>query len=249
MMAPYFSAGGVDIYHGRCEDILPALGQFDAAIVDPPYQETSLRWDRWIPTLPELLANLTRSMWWFGSMRSFLDHADDFDSWSMSQDVVWEKHNGSGFHADRFKRVHEHAVHWYRGPWADLYKEVPTTADATKRTVRRKGRPTHMGEIEGSTYTSIDGGPRLMRSVIYARSMHGTALHPTEKPADILAPLIEYAAPPRWLNSGSDVRFRVRPGRRSLARPDRGRHRSRRTILRGRCDPTERRPRPCQDRW
>ena len=35
-----------------------------------------------------------------------------------------------------------------------------------------------------------------MRSVIYCRSMHGRALHPTEKPAGILEPLIAYGCPP-----------------------------------------------------
>lgn len=196
---PYFSDGSVTLYLGKAEVVLPMLPdrtRFDCAIVDPPYGETSLRWDRWIPALPGLLANVTASMWCFGSMRMFLAHTGDFHAWKFGQDVVWEKHNGSGFHADRFKRVHENAVHWYRGDWSAVYKAVPTTSDATRRTVRRKERPAHTGVIADSTYTSEDGGPRLMRSVIYCRSMHGRALHPTEKPSGILEPLIEYACPP-----------------------------------------------------
>jgi site-specific DNA-methyltransferase (adenine-specific) len=116
-----------------------------------------------------------------------------------AQDIVWEKHNGSGFAADRFKRVHEHAVHWYLGRWEDVHHVTPTTADATKRVIRTKGRPTHTGRIEATPYVSEDGGPRLMRSVLPVRSMHGRALHPTEKPPGILAPLIEYACPPGGL--------------------------------------------------
>jgi site-specific DNA-methyltransferase (adenine-specific) len=46
-----------------------------------------------------------------------------------------------------------------------------------------------------TTYTSEDGGPRLMRSVIQVRSTHGRAIHPTEKPIGILAPLILYSCP------------------------------------------------------
>lgn len=196
MSAPYYEDDLVTLYHGDCREVLPALGTFDAAIVDPPYGETSLKWDRWIPELPGLLANHTSSMWCFGSMRMFLDHVADFSSWRMSQDVVWEKHNGSGFAADRFKRVHENAVHWYRGPWSGVHHETPKTMDATARTVRRKARPAHTGGIGDSTYVSEDGGPRLTRSVIFARSMNGRALHPTEKPAAILRPLLEYAIPP-----------------------------------------------------
>jgi site-specific DNA-methyltransferase (adenine-specific) len=56
-----------------------------------------------------------------------------------------------------------------------------------------------MGDIERGAYASVDGGPLLMRSVIGARSMHGRAIHPTEKPVGILAPLIEYACPPGGL--------------------------------------------------
>jgi site-specific DNA-methyltransferase (adenine-specific) len=195
----YYEDDLVRLYHGKCEDVLPELiasGEwFDAAIVDPPYGETSLLWDRWIPTLPTLLTGVTDSMWCFGSMRMFLEHGADFRLWRMSQDVVWEKHNGSGFHADRFKRVHENAVHWYRGAWADIYHSTPVTNDARRKVVRRKERPVHTGEIADSTYVSTDGGPRLMRSVIQARSMHGRALHPTEKSGAILEPLIEYAVP------------------------------------------------------
>lgn len=35
-----------------------------------------------------------------------------------------------------------------------------------------------------------------MRSVIYARSEHGRALHPTQKPEGIIEPLLLYSCPP-----------------------------------------------------
>lgn len=120
----------------------------------------------------------------------------EFKGWTKSQEIVWEKHNGSGFHADRFKRVHEFALHFYRGLWAEIYKQPVFTHDATARTVRRKARPAHMGQIEESAYESHDGGPRLMRSVIQAKSCHGYADHPTQKPIKIIQPLLEYSCPP-----------------------------------------------------
>ena len=66
----------------------------------------------------------------------------------------------------------------------------------TARAVRRKRRPAHMGHIEASAYVSHDGGPRLMRSVIYCRNEHGRAEHPTQKPIGIVEPLLLYACPP-----------------------------------------------------
>lgn len=186
--------GDATLYLADCREMLPAI-EADCVVTDPPYGVTSLEWDRTVDGWPELLRS--RSLWCFGSMRFFLGAA--FPTWTYAQDIVWEKHNGSGIHADRFKRVHEHALHFYRGEWGTLYKAPQFTLDATARTVRRKTKPPHWGGIGDSSYASEDGGPRLMRSVIYARSMHGSAVHPTQKPVEILTPLIEYSCPPGGL--------------------------------------------------
>lgn len=202
MTTPYYSDALVTLWLGDCRGDYHA-GMWtphgvsgDVIIADPPYGETSLVWDRWPEAWPRRLVG-ARQMWCFGSMRMFLAQRHEFAGWKYSQEVVWEKHNGSSFHADRFRRVHELATHWYRGTWGSLYHETPTTPDAVARTVARgKRRPNHMGHIEKSAYESEDGGPLLMRSVIYCRSEHGHALHPTQKPLGILTPLIEYSCPP-----------------------------------------------------
>lgn len=190
----------IDRIHGDCMKVMAELpsGSVDAIVTDPPYGQTSLDWDRWVKGWPEMAARVlkpTGSMWVFGTLRMFTDKWSEFDGWRMAQDVVWEKHNGSSFHNDRFRRVHEQAVQFYQGSWGDVYKGCVVTNDARARVVRRKGRPAHMGQIEGTTYISEDGGPRIMRSVIYARSQHGTAIHPTQKPEGIVEPLIKNACP------------------------------------------------------
>ncbi|MCY1741202.1 DNA-methyltransferase [Ensifer sp. SL37] len=173
----------------------------DCILTDPPYGETSLEWDKWPPGWPSRVLRLlkpTGSMWVFGSTRTFFDHAAEFTGWQLAQDVVWEKHNGSGFQADRFKRVHENALQFYRAdsPWEGVYKDPQYTPDAVARAVRRKkGRPAHMGNIEASPYFSEEGGPRLMRSVIFCRSEHGRAVHPTQKPLGVVEPLLLYSCP------------------------------------------------------
>jgi site-specific DNA-methyltransferase (adenine-specific) len=211
---PYFEADGICLYHGDCREIVPALGlTFDVVIADPPYGQTSLKWDKWPDNWLRTMAGVSQSLWCFGSLRMFTDHWAEFHAfWHLSQDVVWEKHNGSSFHADRFKRVHEQVAHFYQGGWDAIYKSPPKTHDATARSVRRKQRPPHMGHIEaGTTYESQDGGPRLMRSVIYARSMHGSAENETQKPESLVSPLVEYGCRPGgrilspFTGSGTDL--------------------------------------------
>lgn len=203
-MQPYYQDQQITLYHGNCYDVFPHLsGEHCCCITDPPYGDTSLDWDQaeisWIGAIGSVLSPIS-TIWTFGSLKYLLRllRLAERHNWRIAQDLVWEKHNGSGFHADRFKRVHEHAVQLYRSDtrWADVYKDPVFTNDATARAVRRKTLPTHMGHINDGAYTSQDGGPRLMRSVIYARSCHGDADHPTQKPGGILQPLIQYSVPP-----------------------------------------------------
>lgn len=199
------------MYLGDCREVMRSLEprSVDVVITDPPYGDTSLEWDvpilDWIGEVARVLKP-SGSVWIFGSMRALLSSWDDFYighdiGWRLAQDIVWEKQAGSSFAADRFKRVHEHAVQLYRADsaWGAVFNDVQTTADATKRQVRRKGRPPHTGEIVGSEYVSEDGGPRIMRSVIPMRSMHGRAIHPTEKPSSLLEILIRTSCPPGGL--------------------------------------------------
>lgn len=191
---------------GDCRQLMPEHGPFDLIVADPPYGDTSLEWDRrvdgWLPLARSALSG-SGSLWIFGSLRSFMACGEAIRASGLryAQEIVWEKQNGSGFHADRFKRVHELAVQFYRtdAQWSAIYNVVQTTADATARTVRRKTRPPHTGQIAKGYYTSQDGGPRLMRSVIYARNCHGRAIHPTEKPVGLLEILIRTSCPPGGL--------------------------------------------------
>lgn len=180
---------------------IPA-GSVDCVIADPPYGETSLAWDKWPDGWPSAILPALKpsgSMWVFGSLRMFMERSSEFSGWKMSHEIVWEKHNGSGLFNDRFRRVHELCVHFYptSAKWADVFKAPQMTNDVTARTVRKKGRPAQWIGAAGETvYRSEDGGPRLQRSVLYARSEHGRGVgHPTAKPIQILEPLLRYACP------------------------------------------------------
>lgn len=215
------------IYCGDCRTVLAGLPLADAAIADPPYGDTSLEWDKkvegWIPALAAALKPAA-SVWVFGSLRFLVPVFAEMEraGFRYSQDIVWHKQNGTGFHADRFRRVHEHAVMFYRGTWSEVYHDTQYTLDATKKTVRRKKRPAHTGHIEAAHYTSEDGGPRMMRSVLDVRNEHGRAVHPTQKPVALLTSLVRYSVPvggivvDPFMGSGSTGVAALEAGRRFL---------------------------------
>jgi site-specific DNA-methyltransferase (adenine-specific) len=222
---PYFEDETTTLYNCDFREVAHLLPVADCFVADPPYAQTSLAWDRWQDNWPTYAAMRTSSMWVFGTLRMFLLRSRDFDDagFLMSQDIVWEKHNGSNSFADRFRRVHEQMVHFYRGPWEDIYKAVPVAPDAVARKVTRsKNKTAHWGAIDKSAYVSEDGGPLLMRSVIFERSCHGFAENETQKPVGIVRPLIEYSCPLDGLvvdpfcGSGTTLVAAKELGRRSI---------------------------------
>jgi len=211
----YFEQGAIRIYQGDAREPWPfAVDDVGLVVADPPHGDTKLAWDRWPRGWPAAVAERVpepAGMWCCGSLRSFMRRAGEFSAWRLSQDVAWEKHNGSSFLADRFRPVHELAAFFYRGRWAAVHHAVQMTMDATRRTVRTKSRPPHMGSLERAPYVSEDGGPRLARSVIWAPSMHGEAENETQKPAGVVEVLVRYGLAPGktllslFCGSGTDL--------------------------------------------
>lgn len=184
------------VVQGDCLELMQQLddGSVDAVITDPPYCETSLGWDKW----PKLWLHVApcKSLWCFGSMRMFFDKLEEFSfsGWKLSQDIVWEKQNGSGFAVDRFNRVHEYALHFYRGSWSEVYHETPRVpTDSANKSMRFRSQTPHRGEIGNTGY--VDDGTRLVRSVLQIPNEHGKADHPTQKPVTLVQYLVEYATP------------------------------------------------------
>lgn len=238
-LTPYYDDGQVKLFLGDMREVVPALAgeglQADCMVADPPYGETSLPWDRWPTGWLDVAATVTRSLWCFGSLRMFGERWQEFGAmWKLSHEaecewidhVAWEKHNGSGPGTDRMRKVHEIAAHFYRGAWRDIYHVTPVVP-ATPEQVARNGSAVRIhGVPHRGDYSSAKGwretGWRCMRSVIRVTSMHGAAIHPTQKPAGILTPLIEYACPAAGLvidpfaGSGSTLMAARLTGRRAV---------------------------------
>ncbi len=227
MSEPYYADESVTLYLGDCREILPTLDvAIDAAVADPPYAETSLRWDQWPEGWPAVVAAATRSLWCFGSARMFDTYGADLHGggWHMSHDVIWSKPDSStGGVTDRFLRSHEHIRHYYLGQWRDVYHEPPRvfvgSRPGTESRKADQGKKWH--GVRGPSVW-IDDGYRMPLSVISAPSMRKRAIHPTEKPGAVLEPLIEYACPPGgtvldpFAGSGSTLAVCKATGRRGI---------------------------------
>jgi site-specific DNA-methyltransferase (adenine-specific) len=134
--------------------------------------------------------------------------------------------HGSNFAADRFKRVHEQAALFYQGQWRVRYHQPVTTPTSRVRRVYVRPdhqQPVHTGEIGSRrNYVRDEGGPQLMRSVIFARNEHHYAIHPTQKPVTLVGPLVEYACPPGglaldpFMGSGTTLRVAKDRGMRAI---------------------------------
>lgn len=215
-MTLYWSSddGRLRLFLGDCREVLPALGvQADLIVADPPYGETTLAWDRWPEGWLAIAAATAKSMWCWLPLRQFatkpfrgLEFADA--GWRLSHDaeaswdhIVWDKEQASSFVADRFRRVHEPVHHWYHGSWAEVYHDTPRephTGPASRHGHHGFGaRTAHTGAIADRVW--VDDGTRLMKSVISARRPIRGSIHRTEKPVEVLAPLISYGCPPGGL--------------------------------------------------
>jgi site-specific DNA-methyltransferase (adenine-specific) len=218
---------GIITWHqGDCRDILPGLAA-DLILTDPPYGSTPQPWDRWPEGWVKLAAGCAPSLWCFGSARVFLEHGHEFADagWRFAEDIVWEKHNGSGPGSRRrFQVVHEMAYHWYQGRWGDVYAQVPRVPrEGPERAPARRvpANTRHKGSY-GASSTWTDDGMRLMRSVIWARSLHRLGTHTAQKPDEVLRALVEASCPPGgtvldpFAGSGSVLRVAAALGRNAI---------------------------------
>lgn len=203
-MTPYYSDSMCELYLGDSREVLPALDlTADVIIADPPYAETEQAWDVWPTGWLETAAERATSLWCFGSMRTLAPRWAEFTAagWAFRQDLIWEKPAGSALHNDVFCRVHEYATHWYQGLWRDQHRDVPRIPASNPADIRApRPRSTRGSVLVGHRGTApnamVMDGTRRQRSVIRAPQVRGHArIHPTQKPVQILVPLIHYSAP------------------------------------------------------
>ena len=196
-MKAYFSNALATIIHGDCRDHLDRI-KGNCLIADPPYSQTRFKWDKWPEGWLELARLCAPTLWIFLPVRVLLEKAAEFEPLVLAQDLIWEKQNGTSLHNDRFRRVHENLYHFYSRDlkWKEVFHQAVYTMDAQRRRIQRQNKPAHWGQLSKPGFHEVaEGGPRHVRSVIYAKNSHRKSLHPTEKPIFILDYLVRYSCP------------------------------------------------------
>ena len=230
MTGPYWSDDQVQLFIGDCREVLPALGvTADLIVADPPYQVTSLKWDRWPDGWLNTAATVASSLWCWLPFRQFASppfRGMEFRAagWKLSHDMIMEKGAGQGVTSDRLRCVHEPASHWYRGRWDDIYHVAPRVPhDGPNAGSRARG---HVPLLTGGARPGgrwVDDGMRYARSVQHTKARRGgSSIHPNEKPVHILRLMVELACPPGGLvvdpfaGSGSTLEAARLTGRRCI---------------------------------
>jgi site-specific DNA-methyltransferase (adenine-specific) len=220
---PHFQNSFATIYCADVRDLSGEVAGVDLALFDPPYSETAHKWDKWPQGWPGAVLAMIKehgALWCFGSLRMFLRFRDEFEGWRLSQDIVWEKHNGAGLQSDRFRKVHEQAAMFYRDGvrWSEVYKNAQREPTTGRAPTRRRSYPSQNGG-RVCDFVPRQTGTRLVRSVMFARSSHRTGKHETQKPESILRRLIDYSCPERgtvfdgFMGSAESLRIAVETGR------------------------------------
>jgi len=194
----------VELYHGDCLEIMPTLGMVDAVITDPPYGTTAIEWDRPID-LTRFWEEITRVCKPNAAIIVFSTQPFTTDLIASNRklfryEIIWKKTQPQGFlNANKAPlRNHENIC--------VFYKKLPTYRPIKTKVQRSDiGRVRQVNAMRSKQYremdrtTWVETGERYPTDVVEFSNWNGALFgknknatkHPTQKPVDLCAYLIE----------------------------------------------------------
>lgn len=191
-----YDRDGIEVHHGRCEDIMPFLpGTFDAVLADLPYGSTRNDWDREID--PKLLWSCYHQLIGarspvvlFGSgvftARTIVSNEREY-----RYSIIWDKATVTGhLNAKRQPlRSHEDLNVFYRAQPTYNPQMVHTGRRSHSRGKRRARTVNHWNLFENTPTVEQDGWQYPRSIVTFARPKAGR--HPSQKPVELMEWLIK----------------------------------------------------------
>lgn len=197
-VAPYFSANGITLYNSKYEEVLPTLtpGSFDLLLTDPPYNTTSLEWDKpldWSFFWSEAvrLCKPKSPMVLFASGK-FVNLLINTNPKHYRYELIWEKNMPVGFLSanQRPLRSHENILifsYLFRG---STYNPQMTEGKVHTRGKGNNHRARHY-RVADKVVPKVTTNLYHPRSILrFNNSNGGKSLHPTQKPLDLMQWLV-----------------------------------------------------------
>lgn len=191
----YYSDDRIQLYHGRCEDVLPTLaaGSVDLVLTDPPYGTTALEWDK-APDLAWLWGELGRAckpsaVQAVFSAQPFTTDLIMSNRSSYRYELIWPKVQITRF-LDANRRPlqsHENVQIFAREMGRTTYNPQKTTGKAYGIKHRESSSSHYGSHVRTST---TNHGDRHPTTILPAYSSGRRDDHPTQKPLELLCWLI-----------------------------------------------------------
>ncbi len=230
-MTPYYDERGITIFHGDCQQIIPALHAVNLVLMDPPYGTTQLDWDiapDWAALWPMLYHVCTPTALQVAfSAQPFTTDLINSNRKRFRYDLVWPKPTPTGFlDANRRPlRAHETILVFAEKFGGSTYKpqKTPCRPERKHRSPIRQKEAAHYGKTALRFNTSVVT-ERHPTSVLpaFPNGSGGTSIHETAKPLDLIMWLVSAYSNPGdlvldpFMGSGPVVEACKRLGRRCV---------------------------------
>ena len=193
-MKPYYESDGITIYHGDCRDILPTLGKVDLVLTDPPYSVS--------------VAGAVHHGAHEGRGSRNLDFFEGDDDWAKMTRVVVEAVALASEHLEENGSLYCWCGHRQFG---QIVAHLEGSGFSSRFLVWAKACPAPpppgSGWPSGAELCVFgyrpgkhwDNAATPRSNVLVADSFRhgqpGKVDHPTQKPLDVIAPLLEVSCP------------------------------------------------------
>lgn len=199
-MSLYYQDEHVTLYHGDCREIIPALPSVEAVLTDPPYGITDSSWDnkfdaQWL--VESLTESAPEGVAAFAAVQPLTAELVLAAGKRFRHEWIWQKNAGSNFGTLKWHPMREHESVIVTAKSKGRYFPVMQERSGGGLSRVKSGAVNYSAsKREGVQNGALDkGGSSRRPDLRYPSSIQKfnreRGLHPTQKPVDLFAYLVE----------------------------------------------------------